>query len=63
MDSQSMSPRIDRMIADAIRRLFQRIDRRVEHAKGEISTETLNRALGQLNRDREAEAREAAIRG
>lgn len=58
---------LERMIVRAIRRMYQRIDRRVEHAKGEISDETLHRSLGQLNRDREAEKqrdyREASIRG
>lgn len=54
---------LETLIARAIRRMYQRIDRRVEHAKGEISDETLNRSLGQLARDREEEARQAQLRG
>lgn len=59
----SLEQMVDSMIAAARRRLHKEIDRKCEHAKGERPKETVNRSLGQLYRDRAAEAQEATIRG
>lgn len=60
----TLSPTIEAICAAARKRLYQCIDKRAEHAAGAISLETLNRALGQLRRDREAEkARKTQLGG
>lgn len=58
-----MSPKIDAMFEAARRRLHKSIDKRCAHELGKDSRSTVNRRFGQLYRDREAEAREAALRG
>lgn len=54
---------VDGMCAIARRRLFKEIDRRCEHELARRPKETVNRSLGQRYRDRDAEAREAQLRG
>ena len=54
-----MSPTIERMFADAPRRIFKAIDRRCEHELGKRPRETVNRSVGQRYRDRAAELRDA----
>lgn len=62
-ERQRMSPTIERMFADALRRIFKAIDRRCEYAKNERPRETINRSTGQIYKTRAAEAHEATIRG
>lgn len=58
----TLSPTIEAMCAAALRKLHKAIDRRARIALGE-PPEKVNRSTGQLYRDRDAEAREAGIRG
>lgn len=58
----NLAAKVDAMCAAAIRRLHKAIDIRAGIAHGRKPT-TVRRSCGQLYRDREREAREAAIRG
>lgn len=57
----TLAEKVDSWCAAARRRLHREIDRRARYAAGEKQS-TVNRSVGQLYRDREAEARETQLR-
>jgi hypothetical protein len=58
----TLSPTIEAMCAASLRKLYKAIDKRTQIAHGRHPN-TASRSVGQLYRDRAAEAREAALRG